>query len=87
MLDVGDTGLSEHLATGIASCHAPGNPGGDDLGSPVATSAAIWPDVLRSGRRSSDVPGPRRALARPAVLATVTGLNHLFPFAAMSPPT
>ena len=80
VLDVGDTGLSEHLATGIASCHAPGNPGEID---PLVDQ--LWLAMLAAAYPNDeerDVPDPsawHRGFRD--VLATVTGINHLFPFA------
>lgn len=80
IMDVGDTGLSMHLSTGIASCNA-----ANDVNQLDPAVSSVWQTML-STAYTVDV-----ALARPdpsvwhrgfrTVLLAMAGANHLFPFA------
>jgi hypothetical protein len=80
VMNVGETGLSEHLASGIATCHAPGD---ENLIDPTigrvwnAMLAAAYPDV---GGEDPPAPSAWHCGFRD-VLSTMAGVNHLFPFA------
>jgi hypothetical protein len=80
VMNVGETGLSEHLATGIATCHAPDD---EDMIDPVigrvwnAMLAAAYPDV---GGEDPPAPSAWHCGFRD-ILSAMAGANHLFPFA------
>lgn len=80
VISVGQTGLSEHLATGIATCHAPDD---EDALDPVVRQ--VWMEMLEAA-----YPGQGASLgASPdawhngfrGVLSAMAGVNHLFPIA------
>jgi Zinc dependent phospholipase C len=80
VMDVGDAGLSEHLATGIASCHSDGD---EDVFDPAVEQ--VWQGMLAAA-----YPGElSQARALPSswhcgfrdILSAMAGVNHLFPFA------
>jgi hypothetical protein len=80
VMNVGDTGLSEHLATGIATCHVEGD---EDVFDPAVEK--VWHAMLGAA-----YPG-EMALAQPLpsswhcgfrdILSAMAGVNRLFPFA------
>lgn len=80
VMNVGDTGLSEHLATGIGSCHAP-----DDKGRIDPAVCQLWLAMLDANYPEE----PAIEAAQPdawhrgfqTVLNAMAGANHLFPFA------
>ena len=80
VMNVGETGLSEHLATGIATCHAPDD---EDVIDPTigrvwhAMLDAAYPDV---GGEDPPAPSAWHCGFRD-ILSTMAGANHLFPFA------
>lgn len=80
VMDVGDTGLSEHLATGIATCHADGD---EDVFDPAvervwqAMLAAAYPDDLA---QVPPLAGSWHSGFR-GILSAMAGVNHLFPWA------
>jgi hypothetical protein len=80
VMNVGDTGLSEHLATGIAACHAPG-----DADSIDPAVGRLWMAMLSSAYPAPSPPDPplpdawHRGFR--TILATMANANHLFPFA------
>lgn len=80
VMNVGDTGLSEHLATGIAACHAPNDKDGID-----PTVGRVWTAMLTAAYPTLSPPDPpspdvwHRGFR--SILTTMAGLNHLFPFA------
>jgi hypothetical protein len=80
VMDVGDTGLSEHLATGIATCHADGD---EDVFDPTveqvwgAMLAATYPGELAQARA---LPSSWHCGFRD-ILSAMAGVNLLFPFA------
>jgi hypothetical protein len=80
ILNVGETGLSEHLATGIASCNAP-----DDEDQLDNTISMTWLAMLSSAYPddvSMHAPNPslwHRGFRE--VLSNMASANHLFPFA------
>lgn len=80
VINVGDTGLSEHLATGIASCHTADNENEVDpsVGQVwLAMLLAAYPDYP-----AGDPPLPSAwHCGFRDVLATMAGANRLFPFA------
>ena len=80
VMNVGETGLSEHLATGIATCHAPGD---EDVIDPVI--GRVWSVMLAAaypGVGGEDPPAPSAwHCGFRDILATMAGANHLFPFA------
>jgi len=80
VMNVGETGLSEHLATGIATCHAP-----DDEDALDPAVRHVWMEMLEAA-----YPGQGAAQgASPdawhngfrGVLSAMAGVNHLFPIA------
>lgn len=80
VMNVGETGLSEHLATGIATCHAPGD---EDVLDPAI--AWTWMQMLQGAYADQD---PEQGAQPDAwhrgfrtVLSTMAGVNHLFPIA------
>jgi hypothetical protein len=79
VMSVGDTGLSEHLATGIAACHAEGEA---DMIDPVV--GHVWEAMLAAAY--PDEPGDDPPLLSAwhrgfrDILSTMAGANHLFPF-------
>lgn len=80
VMNVGDTGLSEHLATGIAACHAADDE--DEIDPAVgqvwlAMLAAAYPEDLTEG---PPLPDAWHCGFRD-ILAAMAGANHLFPFA------
>jgi Zinc dependent phospholipase C len=80
VMNVGDTGLSEHLATGIAACHAADDEDkiDPDVGQVwLAMLAAAYPDDLTEG---PPLPDAWHCGFRD-ILAAMVGANHLFPFA------
>lgn len=80
MMNVGETSLSEHLATGIAACHAPDDEDVIDLAVGRvwnAMLAAAYPDI-----GADDAPAPSAwHCGFRDILSTMAGANHLFPFA------
>ena len=80
VMDLGDTGLSEHLSTGIAACHAMGD---KDSMDPIVEQ--VWETMLAAAypEMSREEPARLGAWHRGfrTVLATMTSANHLFPFA------
>lgn len=80
VMNVGDTGLSEHLATGIAACHAADD---EDEVDPVV--GEVWLTMLEAAYPNDLAKAPPLPSAWHwgfrAVLATMAGTNHLFPFA------
>jgi Zinc dependent phospholipase C len=80
IMDVGETGLSEHLSTGIASCNAPDAP--DQL---HPTIKKVWCAMLSAAypkdvaERAPDPSDWHRGFR--GVLGAMAGANHLFPFA------
>lgn len=80
VMNVGDTGLSEHLATGIAACHALDD---EDLIDPVIGRA--WTAMLVAAYRDVGGDGPPLPSAWHCgfrdILSSMAGANHLFPFA------
>lgn len=80
VVNVGDAGLSEHLATGIASCHSPDDEDALDRG-----ISQVWMEMLQvaypdQGARQGALPDAWHQ-GFCAVLKTVTGMNHMFPIA------
>lgn len=80
VMNVGDTGLSEHLATGIATCHADGD---EDVFDPAVER--VWMAMLEAAypietAQAQPVPSSWHRGFRD-VLSTMAGVNHLFPFA------
>lgn len=80
VMNVGDTGLSKHLATGIAACHAADDE--DEIDPAVgqvwlAMLAAAYPEDLAKG---APLPSAWHCGFR-NILVTMAGANHLFPFA------
>lgn len=80
VLDLGDTGLSQHLATGIASCHAPDD---EDEIDPVI--GQVWSQMLtETYPEELQQEGPRPSVWHCGfrnVLQTLAKASHLFPFA------
>lgn len=77
-MDLGDVGLTEHLKSGIASCHAPNEAGKLD---PVV--AALWLKILKDAYPTENTltPDPDKWHSGFAmVLKAVTTANRLFPF-------
>lgn len=80
VMEVGDTGLSEHLATGIATCHAQ-----DDADAIDPVVGQVWQAMLGTaypGQPDGDSPLPstwHRGFRD--ILSAMAGANHLFPFA------
>lgn len=80
VMNVGDTGLCEHLSSGIATCHADSD---EDVFDPAVQK--IWLAMLGAAYPAEMVQ------AQPApsswhcgfrdILSTMAGVNHLFPFA------
>jgi Zinc dependent phospholipase C len=80
VIDVGDTGLSEHLTTGIATCHARGDANAID---PVVER--VWQTMLAAAYPDppdGDPPLPSAwHCGFRGILTAMAGANHLFPFA------
>lgn len=80
IFDAGEAGLSEHLTTGIASCHTPGDP--DSL---LPCVHSTWVTMLTAaypGAVVQETPDPsvwHRGFK--GVLNAMAGANRLFPFA------
>lgn len=78
-MDLGDLGLTEHLKSGIASCHA----SGDDKRLDEAISA-VWLTMLKAAYPSGDqivVPEPDKwHRGFTGLLKALTTANRLFPF-------
>ena len=80
VMNVGETGLSEHLATGIAGCHAADNVDVIDPAINLAWTAMLAAAYPRGG--GEDPPalsGWHRGFRD--ILSAMAGANHLFPFA------
>ncbi len=80
VMNVGDTGLSEHLATGIATCHAQEN---EDVLDPDIEQ--VWQSMLAAAYQDDLVqvpplPGSWHAGFR-GILTAMAGVNRLFPWA------
>lgn len=80
VMDLGDTGLSEHLSTGIAACHAELDE--DQLDPAIeqvwrAMLAAAYPDDLA---QVPPLPGSWHSSFR-GILSAMAGINHLLPWA------
>ncbi len=80
VMDVGDTGLSEHLATGIATCHAASDrkqldPGVEQVWRAMLTAA--YPNDLV---KTPPIPDSWQA-GFIGILTSMAGANHLFPWA------
>ena len=78
-MNLGDTGLSRHLSTGIAACHRFENE--DEVDEAVnlvwtAMLAAAYPDLQDSDKASPD--SWHRGFRK--ILSAMAGLNRLFPF-------
>lgn len=80
VMNIGDTGLSEHLATGIAACHA-----ADDEDEVDPAVGQVWLAMLAAAYPDDPADDPPLPSAWHCgfrdVLATMVGANHLFPFA------
>ncbi len=80
VMNVGDTGLSEHLATGIAACHAP-----DDENAIDPAVGEVWRTMLGAAYPediAGDAPLPSAwHCGFRDILSAMAGVNHLFPFA------
>lgn len=80
VMNVGDTGLSEHLATGIASCHATGD---DDAIDPAV--GRVWQAMLATAYPDMSDGDPALPNAWHCgfrgILTAMAGANQLFPFA------
>lgn len=80
VMHVGDTGLSEHLATGIATCHADGD---EDVIDPAVKQ--VWQAMLEAAypdQQGVDPPLPSAwHCGFRDILSAMAGANHLFPFA------
>ena len=78
-MDLGDLGLTEHLKTGIASCHAAGDI--DRLDEGIAT---VWLNMLKAAYPGADqtvMPEPDKwHRGFTGLLKTLTTANRLFPF-------
>jgi hypothetical protein len=80
VMDVGDTGLSEHLATGIATCHAEGD---EDQLDPAIEQ--VWQAMLAAAypadvAKAPPLPASWHSGFR-GILSAMAGINHLFPWA------
>lgn len=79
IMDVGATGLSEHLTTGIATCHAPDD---EDKIDPIV--GQVWLAILNAAYAAEGIqaadPDAWHCGFR-TVLKAMAGANHLFPFA------
>jgi hypothetical protein len=80
VMNVGETGLSEHLASGIATCHAP-----DDVDVIDPAVGSVWTAMLAAaypgvGGDEPPLPSVWHCGFRD-ILSTMAGANHLFPFA------
>ncbi|CAN5418701.1 hypothetical protein BH10PSE16_BH10PSE16_36790 [soil metagenome] len=80
VMNVGDVGLSEHLATGIATCHDAKN---KDAIDPVV--GQVWQVMLAAAYPEEPVGDPPRPNSWHCgfreILSKMAGANHLFPFA------
>ena len=80
VMNVGETGLSEHLASGIATCHAP-----DDENVIDPAVGRVWMAMLAAaypGVGGDDPPLPDAwHCGFRDILSAMAGANHLFPFA------
>ncbi|TWO68069.1 zinc dependent phospholipase C family protein [Caenimonas sedimenti] len=80
VMDVGETGLSEHLASGIATCHA-----FDDKDALDFAVRQVWMEMLEAaypdqGAAQDASPDAWHSGFR-GVLKAMAGINHLFPIA------
>lgn len=80
VMNVGDTGLSEHLSTGIATCHALGD---EDVIDPAVE--LVWQAMLATAyghEQAGDPPLPSAwHCGFRDILSAMADTNHLFPFA------
>lgn len=80
VMNVGDTGLSEHLSSGIATCHAPED---EDVIEPAVEHA--WQAMLTAAYGDAPASNPPLPSAWHCgfrdILSTMADANHLFPFA------
>lgn len=80
VMNVGDTGLSEHLSTGIATCHAPEE---EDVIDPAVEQ--VWQAMFVSAYSVEPADEPPQPSAWHCgfrdILSTMADANHLFPFA------
>jgi hypothetical protein len=80
VMNVGETGLSEHLASGIATCHA-----SDDVDVIDPAVGCVWTAMLAAaypGVEGDEPPLPSAwHCGFRDILSTMAGANHLFPFA------
>lgn len=79
VMNVGDTGLSEHLATGIAACHA-----SDDEDKIDPAVSEVWLAMLDAAYPAEPIQAAQPSAWHcgfRTVLKTMAGANHLFPFA------
>ncbi|NKE68624.1 zinc dependent phospholipase C family protein [Ramlibacter sp. RBP-2] len=80
VMNVGETGLSEHLATGIATCHAPDD---EDVLDPAV--GRVWMAMLTAAYPSVRGDAPPLPdtwhCGFKDILSAMAGANHLFPFA------
>lgn len=77
VMNVGNTGLSHHLRSGIATCNAEGNKDMID-----STIENVWGQMLQAVYPGIGMPEPsiwHRGFCN--VLATLTDANQMFPFA------
>ena len=78
-MDLGDAGLTEHLKTGIASCHAVAD--SDKLDGAISN---LWLDMLRAAYPGADQivkPEPNKwHQGFTGILKALTTTNRLFPF-------
>jgi len=80
VVDVGDTGLSEHLATGIATCHAPGQRNALDPAIERTWRTMLEAAYPEATGKDPPAPGTWHAGFR-TLLTSMAKVNHLFPFA------
>ncbi len=80
VMNVGDTGLSEHLSTGIATCHALGD---EDVIDPAVE--LVWQAMLATAYGHEPAGDPPLPSAWHCgfrdILSAMADTNHLFPFA------
>lgn len=76
VMNVGETGLSQHLATGIAACHAPDD---EDALDPVVSQ--VWMEMLEAAYPDQRASPDAWHNGFRGVLSAMAGVNHLFPIA------